>query len=237
LPHPDESSKTQRMSDSKGLNEHPSSRTTRHSTPNRDGKLSMRTLRRSTRLSVYLYICAHYKLSDEQREYVAYFQAKLNLSEIQSALKFMHTLTTDRRTRARMQIPESQEIAERLVPTMRPRPVNRDQRRIGVGYRDKGSLPKRTRPDWEKDNTLWVGLTSQQEATKVWDLTILGDPPEELNDETAKGSVATGVTPSERIQHPALQGKLEQTGPGQWKISLPKFSWRSTLPHPGEPSS
>jgi len=230
LPLPDESSNTQRMSDSKGQTGHPSSRTTRHSTPNRDG-ISMRTLRRSTRLSVYLFIVSHFRVSDEQREYVANFQAKLNLAEVQSALKFLHTLTTDPRTRARMQIPESQEKAERLVPTLRPRPINRDQRRIGVGYRDKGSLPKRARPDWEKDNSLWVGLTSVQEATKVWDLTILGDPPEESRDESDGGSVATGVTtPGQILTDIFAPGKLEQVSEKVWKISLPSFSWRSSLP-------
>lgn len=83
----EEDNKNEITSDSNGQNGTPSSRTTPHGTPKRDS-ISLRSLRKSTRLSVYLYIVSHYKLSDEQREFVANFQAKLNLAEIQSALKF-----------------------------------------------------------------------------------------------------------------------------------------------------
>lgn len=197
------------------------SRTTRPGIPKRNG-ISLRKLRRSTRLSVYLYICAHYKLTDQQREFVAHFQSKLNLAEIQSALKFVHTLTTDPRTRARMQIPESQDRVETLVPTLDPRPHSSEPRRIGVGYRDKGSLPGYSRPSYDRDNTIEHGLTYQGELDRVWDLTLLLEDPEESSEVAPDGglSAAAGMIPQAISLLHSGRVTLEQTGTNSWKISL-----------------
>jgi len=106
-------------------------RTARPGTPSQITSLTR--FKRKTLLAIYLYKLAHETCSEEQREYVAYFQAKLNLGEVQSALQFTHTLTTNPRARARVKVESV------LVPTLGPRPRRREQRRIGVGYRDKGS--------------------------------------------------------------------------------------------------
>lgn len=103
---------------------------------------------RSIRLAVYLYKIAFSKVSSQQREYVANLQAKMNLAEIQKAYGFLHTLSTDPRTRARIQVNRLE------VPASRPRPTKREQRRIGVGYRDKGSLRSSHRPVLPAEVTL-----------------------------------------------------------------------------------
>jgi len=174
-------------------------------------------LRKSTLLGIYLYIAAHYRLEDRQVEYIARFQGRLNLSEIQRALKFAHTLTTDPRTRARVKADSVQ------VPFFRPRPFRFEQRRIGVGYRDKGSLPRRPKPSWDKDNTLESGYTSIFEETRSWDLTILfSDSPPVHGDEPDRdlpvgGKVRSGLPP--RPGEPELV--LWRTGEKTWCISAP----------------
>lgn len=199
----------------------PSDRTTCRDTPSQSVNLT-RNLKKSTRLSVYLYISAHYRVEDRQREYIANFQSRLNLDEIQSALKFLHSLTTNPRLRARMRIPESRELVVRLIPFQRPRPKPPDQRRLGVGYRDKGSLPKRSKMQWDQDNTLWAGYFSTASETGLWDYNILRDPSESPERKTTEDRrVGKKPTQAELVfQNP--QGlRLENPEPGVWKISLP----------------
>jgi len=196
------------------------------SQPARDSK--------SIRLAVYLYISSHYRISDNQREWIAHFQARLNLTQIQKALKFGHILTTDPRTRARMQITEKviktdsgelQKIAlfrGKSIPIGNSRPKIREQRRIGVGYRDKGSLPKRSKFDWEADNTITVGLTYEGFETRSWDLTILWDPSEEQETESDGVMSDRRMTLTKRARE--LQRSpyvLEHPEPKVWKITLP----------------
>jgi hypothetical protein len=96
--------------------------------------------RRSTYLGILLYRIFHETCSDEQKEYVAYFQSKLNFAEVLRAMRLCHSLTTNPVARKRLK-PELWRI-----PTLGPRPHLREKRRIGVGYRDKGSLRERHRP-------------------------------------------------------------------------------------------
>lgn len=142
----------------------PSSRTPHPCIPSQIREI-WRGLKKGTRLGLFLYLQAHNSLDDRQCEYIAHFQAKLNLSEIQSALKFMHVLTTNPRIRARIWADSFS------VPFYRPRPNRRDQRRIGVGYKDKGSLPKRSRPSWDKDNTV------QMAEPTIWRALVLDLQP------------------------------------------------------------
>jgi hypothetical protein len=63
-----------------------------------------------------------------------------------------------------MHVGESESEVKNLkqVPFYGARPKNlREQRRIGVGYRDKGSLPKPSRPDWDKENIRAVSLPDE----------------------------------------------------------------------------
>lgn len=174
------------------------------------------SLRKSTRLGVWLYIQLHYKLKDPQIEYIARFQAKLNLAEIQRALEFAHVLTTDPRTRSRMKVDSIP------VPYYRERPFRREPiRRIGVGYRDKGSLRRYSKPEWDKDNTMWVGYGSHAKESGSWDLTILGEflqvPRREPDEELPIGGKALSEL------HPLLGDPvvLSRTGEKSWRISPP----------------
>jgi hypothetical protein len=174
-------------------------------------------LRKSTRLGIFLYIQLHNKLEERQVEYIARFQAKLNLDEIQRALEFAHVLTTNPRTRSRM---KAESIS---VPFYRPRPDRRTPiRRIGVGYRDKGSLPRYSKPEWDKDNTKWVGYGSHARESGVWDLTLLGEflqvPQREPNEEMPIGEEAS-------LKHLSPLGiltVLTRTGEKTWSISGPR---------------
>lgn len=123
-----------------------SDRTARRSIPTQVRE-TWRTQSKSIRLALMLYQSSHYRLQELQLLYIADFQSHLDFSQIQKALKFLHTLTTDPRTRDRL-------WAEYYsVPYLRERPNRlREKRRIGVGYRDKGSLPKNSKPDWNKVN-------------------------------------------------------------------------------------
>lgn len=210
MSHPSDEVITTKMESKESRN--PSDRTPQRDTPTWNG-LPGRP-RKVIRLSIYLYIAAHNRLSQAQRDYIANFQSRMNLAEVSSAMKFLQSLTTDPRTRARLHVDRV------TVPYQRTRPkILPEQRRIGVGYRDKGSLSKRSRPSWEKDNTLEGGYYTTAEETRSWDYTILFDP--DLGD----GNEADEVK-SERLKNRLLgqasdqkQLRLTQTEERTWIIS------------------
>lgn len=189
------------------------------------GNSNPRAMKKATRLGLYLYISAHIKLKDQQIAYIANFQAKLNLEEVQRALQFSHVLTTDPRTRARNGLPVHPESEfdkiklGSLVPFLRARPARRDQRRIGVGYRDKGSLPRHSRPKWDKQNDIFLGESEALE-TGHWDLTILYDPDESSQNETRRSSAGQRINHLSDEHLPGPRARLEQTGERDWKITL-----------------
>lgn len=160
-----------------------SDRTARRDIPNqvRD---SWRSQTKSIRLALMLYRASHFQLEELQIQYIADFQRRLDLSQIQKALRFLHTLSTDPRTRQRLW------AQDYPVPFMRQRPQRlREQRRIGVGYRDKGSLPKNSKIDWTKVNERSV--TWKEETPSV--LKGISEPP-------LDGNVDLGVTePAEEM--------------------------------------
>jgi hypothetical protein len=131
-----------------------------------------------------LHISAHQALSDGQRAWIANFQSKMNLTQVQLSLKFLHQLNTNPRMRARLQ------VSAWRIPSLNPRPKRREQRRIGVGYRDKGNLRPLHRPvlpgpvELDYQGRLFMGLIVPPED-------ILHGPPErsvEVMPEKAKGS-------------------------------------------------
>lgn len=98
-------------------------------------------VRKAVYLAVMLHVAVHQHLAEEQKHFVAVFQSKLNLDQVQLSLDILHKLETNPRMRARLQ------VADFKVPFFRnSRPQRREQRRIGVGYRDKGSLRPSHRP-------------------------------------------------------------------------------------------
>lgn len=193
----------------------PSSRTPQPDNPR--ASRNAHGYKKSTLLAIYLYHRVHNKLEDKQNQFIANFQRKMYLSEVLSSLEFLHKIETNPRIRARLRIDSVK------VPFYHPRPrKRRDQRRIGVGYRDKGSLPKRARPDWNKDNTLNPG-ESEAQITKVWDLTILFDNPSEESEdkEPTEDIVGQGGTLVASFYHNNSFGKISNPSGNIWIISGP----------------
>jgi len=181
--------------------------------------ISRTRLKKSTKLALYLYIQAHYKLDQRQLEFIAHFQSRLNLDEIQSALKFVHLLTTNARTRARMQVGEHLSTLHnvKFVPFSQPRPNTHQQRRIGVGYRDKGSLPKPSRPDWDKYNERTVALREEDAAFSFEILSDLLKGPDEENQQRLLSRILVNYPEAEFLLGIQTH-KLEHTG-NCWKIT------------------
>lgn len=192
-------------------------RTTQRDTPT--SSVNGTRLKKSTKLALYLYIQAHYKLDQRQLEFIAHFQAKLNLDEIQSALKFVHLLTTNARTRARMQVGEhlSQLHNVKFVPFSQPRPKSAQQRRIGVGYRDKGSLPKPSKIDWDKYNERTVALREENAAFSFEILSDLLKGPSEENQQRLLSKLCVNY-PEAKVLLKVQTHRLEHTG-NTWKIT------------------
>lgn len=149
-------------------------------------------VRKVIRLAIFLYKSAHETLSDEQRAWIANFQSKMNLTQIQLSLKFLHQLQTNPRVRARLKVDAWR------IPTLDPRPKRREQRRIGVGYRDKGNLRPFHRPvlpgqlELDYQGRLLMGLIIPPED-------ILHGPPErsaEVKSEKASDPLST-IDPSD----------------------------------------
>jgi hypothetical protein len=185
------------------------------------------TLSKANRLAVFYYFSLHYNLREAQRQYVAHFQARLNLDQVQKALKFAHRLTTDPRLRARLGLTDRR-IDGELTPLINGRPIPsgmrrlklREQRRIGVGYRDKGSLPGRSL-SWDKDNTLQTGESTAL-VTAHWDLTLFYDPPSDLETEADK---VVSERRNRLLEELFLNGgrplRLSNPEQGVWCISAP----------------
>ena len=91
-------------------------------------------LKKSRYFGVLLYRNLTEKLTDQQKGFIAYYQGKLQLEELLSAWKFTRILLSDPRARSRVRIHEIR------VPALYERAPAREKRRIGVGYRDKGTL-------------------------------------------------------------------------------------------------
>lgn len=206
-----------------------SDRTARHSIPNQISQI-WRELSKSNKLALMLYQASHYKLADLQLEYIANFQRTMNLAQIQKALKFLHTLTTDPRTRARLY------AKDYLVPYYRSRPTRlKERRRIGVGYRDKGSLPMNSKPSWEKENERSVSLPNLIPRTVLMGLPSIPS----LNENPEEEEPAEVVSGKERPSRSKFQSYYL---PLLWSLELETLSVSEeiegfTVPHGTESPS
>lgn len=111
-------------------------------------------LKRSTRIGVFLYLARQGHMSTEQRAFLAHLQGKANFDELARAIKVYKDLCSSERLRARLQ------IEKRHIPAEPSPPRPKEQRRIGIGYRDKGSLRPPHRPTKPGEIT----VSSDQEA-------------------------------------------------------------------------
>jgi hypothetical protein len=82
-----------------------------------------------------------WNLSLEQRQFIGRLQSRLNLEQIQAAERFAHRIASEPRIRGSLEF-----HLRRQVPRLAPPPRQEEKRRIGVGYRDKGTLRPRHKP-------------------------------------------------------------------------------------------
>jgi hypothetical protein len=121
-------------------------------------------MRRSTKVGVYLYLASTRKLTSEQKAFLAHTQGKLNYDELNRALRIYSDLCSDQRLRARLGVENT------TVPALPPPRRPKEQRRIGIGYRDKGSLRPPHRPSLPGEDTI---STDQEELLR----STFQDPP------------------------------------------------------------
>lgn len=95
-----------------------------------------------------MYLASTRNLSSEQKAFLAHTQGKLNHDELSRALRIYSDLCSDVRLRARFGVEHT------TVPVLPPARKTREQRRIGIGYRDKGSLRPPHRPSLPGEATI-----------------------------------------------------------------------------------
>jgi hypothetical protein len=141
-------------------------------------------MRRRTELGFLLFLQYQARLSPGQWAYLLGLQRRSNLQEIDSAIELFKRLAGSRRSAARAQ----QELNRLLArtPHLSPKSVRREQRRIGVGYRDKGTLRLPHQDHSVLPRTWWW-----EDIAQILHLRFKVDNPEELlaEEELAKGDI------------------------------------------------
>jgi hypothetical protein len=95
-------------------------------------------MRRRTELGYLLYLQYQAKLTPGQWAYLLGLQRRVNSEELDSSIELFGKLTKSSRAVARAQKDLKKILAR--TPHLNPKSIRREQRRIGVGYRDKGTL-------------------------------------------------------------------------------------------------
>jgi len=95
-------------------------------------------IRRSVELGYLLFLQYQAKLSPGQWAYLLGLQRRVQLQELNSAISLFNRLLASERSSARAQ--KDLQILLARTPHLSPKLIRREQRRIGVGYRDKGTL-------------------------------------------------------------------------------------------------
>jgi len=95
-------------------------------------------LRTSTYLGYLLFLTEIKQLSEDQMRYVRKLQASVRFSELEKAINLTRKLIESPRSVARARV--ELERLRRNCPRIDAKSILPEIRRIGVGYRDKGSL-------------------------------------------------------------------------------------------------
>jgi hypothetical protein len=95
-------------------------------------------IRRSVELGFLLVLQYQAKLSPGQWAYLMVLQRRVKLEELESSIELFRRLLSSKRSLARSE-KDIQKVLAR-TPSLSPKLILREQRRIGVGYRDKGTL-------------------------------------------------------------------------------------------------
>lgn len=112
-----------------------------------------KSVKQSTYLGFLLFLMEQGELSKNQELFVLRLQSKLNLDQIQHSIKLLVKLSKSSRSVAR-----SRKELDRIrdtCPALPDKSILREQRRIGVGYRDKGACRPSHRPPSEPPDLLW----------------------------------------------------------------------------------
>jgi hypothetical protein len=128
-------------------------------------------MRRSTRVGILLYIGSTEHLTQPQKSFLAHAQGRLNSEEINRAIRVCSRLQKEERYRARLR------ISDLSVPAETSAPRRRTPRRIGIGYRDKGSLrpshrpvlPAEDRPETMAEELLTETIGGTHTHRRLWD--------------------------------------------------------------------
>lgn len=113
-----------------------------HSVTRSDSKI--KRLKTSTFLGYLLFLQRNKSLSEDQERFLLKLQAKVKFEELQSAILLLQKLLASPRAAARSK--EDLELALRKCGRLPAKSSRPEVRRIGVGYRDKGSLRPKHKP-------------------------------------------------------------------------------------------
>lgn len=94
--------------------------------------------RRSTRLGMLLYLKAQGRLHPSNIEFLVKLQGKVRIQELERAVEVYRSLSVSKRAAARAERELQHVIMTCTLTDAKSKLL--EQRRIGVGYRDKGSL-------------------------------------------------------------------------------------------------
>jgi len=112
-----------------------------------------RRQKKSVFLGYLLYLQREKRLGEGQERYLLQLQAKVNLDELLSAVKLMQALAQSSRSAARAE--QDLQAVQSRTPSLPAKSTLPEQRRIGVGYRDKGSLRPKHKPRPEAGLSFW----------------------------------------------------------------------------------
>jgi hypothetical protein len=118
--------------------------------------------KRSTRLGYLFFLQNQGRLSPGQHLFLMREQDQVRLEELHSAILLFEKLVASQRATARAK--KDIEYTLNRTPHLDSKSVQREQRRIGVGYRDKGSL----RPKHEDRLVLPRMWWSEDIAPALW---------------------------------------------------------------------
>lgn len=111
-----------------------------------------RRLKKSTFLGYLLYLQKIQRLSEDQERYLLRLQSTVQEQELLSAIELLRALVASPRSAARAE--QDLRAVQSRCPRLQAKSVLPERRRIGVGYRDKGSLRPSHRPS-EIPGRMW----------------------------------------------------------------------------------
>lgn len=112
--------------------------TTCRDTPRGNPNLKRERLKKSTYLAYLWFLQRSKLLTEGQGRYLLQLQSKIKLSELESAVEKLRRISESPRSAARSR--GDLEYVKRVCPDLPAKLILREPRRIGIGYRDKGTL-------------------------------------------------------------------------------------------------